>query len=215
MMDNLNTNKSASNPERYDRIAREVFLPIFPVIARKALDIYGFRDGVCLDIGSGGGMFGYNVALQSRMSIQFLDIQAEAIDVCRRRGQEWGLLSRSAYAIGDVHAIPLPSDTYPLIVSRGSIKFWGDCGELTQAFKEIYRVLAPGGKTLIGNSLGPPEMQAAIEEKMKIYNPAWVEERKSGKSCFSFEERKKILDALEIPYQIVDDDSGTWFVLQK
>jgi ubiquinone/menaquinone biosynthesis C-methylase UbiE len=210
-----NENKETFSAEAYDRVAREVFLPIFPMIARKALDIYGQNDGVCLDIGSGGGMFGYNVALQSKMSVHFLDIQTEAIDICMKRGREWGLFSRSSYTVGDVHEIPLPSDTYSLIISRGSIKFWGNSEELRQAFREIYRVLLPGGKTFIGNSLGHPEMEAAITEKMKIFNPGWRKSHGFKGIQFTMEERSAILRQLAIPHKLIEDESGSWIVMQK
>ena len=42
---------------KYDEVAREIFLPIFPVIAKEALSLYGREDGLCLDIGCGGGFF--------------------------------------------------------------------------------------------------------------------------------------------------------------
>lgn len=92
-------NKTGVHAEGYDCVARDVFMPLFPVIARKALDVYGHTEGVCLDIGSGGGLFGYNVALQSKMNIYFLDIQPQAIDICMRRGREWGLSSRCVFSI--------------------------------------------------------------------------------------------------------------------
>jgi ubiquinone/menaquinone biosynthesis C-methylase UbiE len=215
MMEAQRENKVCFNAEGYDLIAREVFLPLFPLIARKALNIYGRNDGVCLDIGSGGGLFGYNVALQSAMSISFLDIEAEAIELCMKRGREWGLSSRSVYTVGDVHALPLPSDTFPLIVSRGSIKFWGDESELRQAFSEIYRVLAHGGTTLIGNSLGPPEMEAAITEKMKVYNPEWRKTHGFNGINFTMAERSAILKDLCIPHRILEDESGSWIMMNK
>ena len=109
----------------------------------------------------------------------------------------------------------MPTDAFPLIVSRGSIKFWGEGEELKQAFREIYRVLAPGGTTLIGSSLGTPEMQAAIEEKMQRYNPSWVKERKAGGSCFRYDERLKLFEELRIPCRIESDETGTWLVISK
>lgn len=214
-MDETMKNQTTFNPEGYDRIAREVFLPLFPLIARKALEVYGRNDGACLDIGAGGGMFGYHIALQSRLEVRFLDLQPEAIDICMKRGQEWGLSSRCSYAVGDVHAIPFPSDTYPLIVSRGSIKFWGNADELKQAFREIYRVLKPGGTTLIGNSLGPPEMEEAITEKMKIYNPGWKKTHWHNGISFTMRERSDLLESLAIPHRLEEDDSGSWIVMMK
>jgi ubiquinone/menaquinone biosynthesis C-methylase UbiE len=214
-MNEKKENQSLYNAEGYDRVAREVFLPLFPVIGKKALEVYGRGDGTCLDIGSGGGMFGYHVALQSRMDIHFLDVLADAVDICMKRGREWGLASRCAYTVGDVHAIPLPSGSFPLIISRGSIKFWGDAPELKQAFREIYRVLRPGGKTLLGNSLGPPEMEAAITERMKTFSPGWGKTHGYNGISFTMAERSGMLKELSIPHRIEEDETGSWIVMVK
>ena len=215
MMQEEKDKRTTHDPEEYDRIAREVFAPLFPIIAKKALEVYGRQDGICLDVGSGGGMFGYHIALLSRMTVNFLDIREDSIELCRRRGREWGLASRSVYTVGDVHHIPLPADSFPLVVSRGSIKFWGNAEELAQAFRELYRVLQSGGTTLIGNSLGPPEMEAAITEKMKLYNPGWKKTHGADGNCFTMQERSVILGTLGIPHRIEDDETGSWIVMRK
>lgn len=46
------------DPHEFDRIARGVFAPVYPVIAAQILDRTGIRKGVCLDIGCGGGYLG-------------------------------------------------------------------------------------------------------------------------------------------------------------
>ena len=41
--------------EDFDKIANEIFFPIYEVIAQEALRILGRKNGVCLDVGCGGG----------------------------------------------------------------------------------------------------------------------------------------------------------------
>ena len=53
--------------------------------------------------------------------------------------------------LGDVHAIPAGEETFDLVVSRGSYHFWND---LPAAFREIFRVLKPGGIAYIGGGYG-------------------------------------------------------------
>ncbi len=42
----------------FDRIAREVFPPVSLLIAEQIKEITGITEGVCLDIGAGGGYLG-------------------------------------------------------------------------------------------------------------------------------------------------------------
>ena len=43
--------------EGFARIAREVFAPVYPVIAEQVLAWSGIQSGLALDIGSGPGFF--------------------------------------------------------------------------------------------------------------------------------------------------------------
>ena len=201
---------------KYDEVAREIFLPIFPVIAKEALSLYGHEDGLCLDIGCGGGFFGYFIALLSGMTIDFMDMKPEAIEICRQRGLDWGLDQRSTYSVGDVHSLAMPDNHYDLIVSRGSIPFWGEDEEFVQAFREIERVLAVGGVAMIGGSLGTPEINAAIMRRMHERNPEWAPPQTKQGSCVSGYNRKsKLLSEAGIANQAKVDDSGHWIVLRK
>lgn len=205
-------NRAAS----YDQVAREIFLPVFPVIAKEALKLYGKEEGICLDVGCGGGLFGYFVALLSKMSLHFTDVKPEAIETCRQRGLDWGLDGRCTYSVTDVHQLDLPSDTYDLIISRGSIPFWGEDEELVQAFREIYRVLAVNGVAMIGGSLGTPEIQAAVVRRMRERNPDWAPPHTKQGSCVSgYDQKSALLSAAGIPNRAQVDDSGHWIVLRK
>ncbi len=200
--------------EGYDFIARTVFLPLFPIIADKALRVFGADAGRCLDLGCGGGMFGYHLAKISNLSVTFLDINEEAIGLCKARGDAWGLASRCAHATGDVHALPFPDACFDLIISRGSIGFWGEEPDLETAFREIWRVLAPGGKTLVGGSLGTPDIAASIIQKMKTVKPEWSpgcsEDRIKKDQMY-----RRILDRIGATYRLDNDETGNWIVMEK
>lgn len=201
----------------YDEIAREVFLPVFPVIAKEALEIYGRNDGICLDIGCGGGLFGYFVGLLSDMELMFMDKEPGAIEICRKRGIEWGLDDRCRYAVSDVHDMSIiPDGSIDLAVSRGSIPFWGEGEEFVQAFREIYRIIAPRGAAVIGGSLGPSRMCAAIKAKMKERNPDWTPSGSGSGGCVSgYDEKQRILEKAGIKCEARVTDRGHWIVIKK
>jgi 2-polyprenyl-3-methyl-5-hydroxy-6-metoxy-1,4-benzoquinol methylase len=46
------------NAMEFDKIAQEIFFPIYPVIADDILKLTGIRSGRLLDVGSGGGHLG-------------------------------------------------------------------------------------------------------------------------------------------------------------
>jgi ubiquinone/menaquinone biosynthesis C-methylase UbiE len=154
--------------EDFDQIANEIFFPIYEVIARSALNQYGKKSGRCLDVGCGGGHLGLSVAKASDMSVILMDIKENPLKIAENRAKDWGLSGRSFLLIGDVRRIELPDNSVDLIVSRGSIGFWGNKEEMKQAFGEIYRVLAPEGTTYVGKGFGSSELAEKIKRKMEV-----------------------------------------------
>lgn len=197
----------------YDEIAEGIFAPLFPVVADNIIRHTGVTEGRMLDLGCGGGHLGYNLMKKTALSGTFLDILPEAADICRRRGEEWGLAERSEVLVGDVHALPFPDGSFDLIISRGSIGFWG---EYESAFREIYRVLAPAGSTFIGSGLGNAETRAEINRKMKARDPGWPRSIQKRQHQVPTEEFKAIFDKIGFSCDVVEnEDEGRWFVLRK
>lgn len=156
------------------RIAREVFAPIYPVIAEQALAWSGVRDGFALDIGSGPGLLSVALAEKSNLSIIALDTDPAMARIARENTGD-----RVIPVIGDVHCMPLEDDSISLAVSRGSIYFWKD---RSKAFHEIERVLRPGGVAFVGGSFGTPALRDEIFAEMRRRNPDWDSDvaRRSG-----------------------------------
>lgn len=203
--------------KNFDEIARTIFKPIYPVIAGQIIAHTGITKGVCLDLGCGGGYLGIEVAKVSELSLRFLDQSSDMLAIVERNLAETGLQERGEAILANVEQIPLPDASVNLAISRGSVFFWED---LAQAFKEVYRVLAPGGMTYIGGGFG----SAALKDEITAN---WT---KKGKDVAAWQNKVKgnlgpemrqkmeqaLLDASIANYEIVQNQEvGLWVVMRK
>ncbi|QSZ67567.1 class I SAM-dependent methyltransferase [Methanofollis aquaemaris] len=199
--------------EGMDRIAKTIFAPIYPVLAEYFLGRFGRRDGVCIDLGSGPGHLAIAVAKASEMQVYGLDVSEVAHALARKNIREAGLEGRITLISGDVGAIPLPDDSVDLAVSRGSIYFWDD---LHAAFREVARILRPGGMTFIGGGFGNAELWDDVVQKMIARNPDWetrYTKNMSSETTARFEEALSRTEGVE--GEVVRDESGVWVVMRK
>ncbi len=154
----------AINAQEFDRIAREVFAPIYPVIAGQILRRTGIIRGHALDVGCGSGYLGLALAGQSDLELTLFDQSEDMLSLARKNITDRGLDDRVWTLHGDVARIPLPDNSTNLAVSRGSVFFWD---KPALAFAEIHRVLAPGGRAVIGGGFGSAELKEQISRTME------------------------------------------------
>lgn len=189
---------------KFDNIARNVFAPVYPLLASQMLERSGVNGGVCLDLGSGGGYLGLAVAKSSNLTVYLLDESMEMRTIAERNIREMGMENRVMAFCGDVHSILLEDNCVNLVISRGSIYFWDD---LPQVLKEIRRVLAPGGKACIGGGFGSRELREGIIAKMRENEGNWQPK------CRSFDDatyQGALTTAGIYDAEIIKDESGTW-----
>ncbi|WP_214021503.1 class I SAM-dependent methyltransferase [Methanoculleus sp.] len=197
--------------EGFARVAREVFAPVYPVIAEQALAWSGIRDGIALDLGSGPGLLSVALAQKSNLSIIALDADPAMSRIARKTAADSP--GRVVPVTGDVHCMPIKDDTISLVVSRGSIYFWED---RPRAFSEIERILRPGGVAFVGGSFGTPALRESIFTRMRRRNPDWDRDvaRRSGRAT---------PDALRVELaasgvaraRIREEEEGMWVEIQK
>jgi ubiquinone/menaquinone biosynthesis C-methylase UbiE len=204
--------KDREGAQRMDRIAKTAFAPVYPVIAEQILDRCGISRGRCLDVGSGPGSLGIALARASDLAVTLLDSSPEMLAVAEGNIREAGLSGRLSLLRGDVHAIPLPAGSVDLVVSRGSVFFWED---LARAFSEIYRVLAPGGKTYVGGGFGTAELRDSIAAAMTKENPEWKSFRDKNLGPDNRARIAGVLAGLGHRHRIINDDSGLWVMMEK
>ena len=119
-------------------------------------------DRVWVDLGSGPGGLGLALLEKiARGTMVMMDPKADALrrarDAARRRGDG----SRAAAVVGSAESIPLPDESVDVVVSRGSFYFWQD---RARGLREVWRVLRPGGRAMIGGGLGSAYPQWARQE---------------------------------------------------
>ena len=197
--------------EGFARIAREVFAPIYPVIAEQVLAWSGIRDGLCLDLGSGPGLLSVALAEKSDLTVIALDADPAMARIAQETAA--GRTDRVAPVIGDVHRMPVRDDTASLIVSRGSIFFWED---RVQAFREIERVLRPGGVAFVGGSFGTAALRDTIFAQMQRRNPNWDRDvaRRSGQATPDQLRRELAASAVACS-RIREEEAGFWVEIRK
>jgi ubiquinone/menaquinone biosynthesis C-methylase UbiE len=163
------------------KMARGDFSYMYPLLAAQIIRDYGTKSGKCLDIGAGPGLWGIELAKKCDLDVVAMDLSPQMCKIAEKMAREHGVSEKIKAIHADVHEIPFEDNYFDLIISKGSLIFWD---EPTEAFKEIYRVLKPGGVTFIGIGDGRlwPQDIKGIYKKIKFnirvplrnkFSPAW------------------------------------------
>lgn len=205
------------NAKAFDQRARTVFKPVYPLIADQILAYTGITQGTCLDMGCGGGYLGLALARKSDLYVRFLDQNSEMLEIVEANLAEEGLAGRGETIMANVEDILLPDASVDLAVSRGSVFFWEDHAA---AFREIYRVLTPGGMTYIGGGFGSAKIKEDIGRQLDQQDQDGNKWRDLVKRNMGPEMRQRFEDGLSkaaIPnYEILRSrEEGTWIVIRK
>ena len=146
-----------------ERTSYDVMMPVFPLLAQQCIDDYQLDQGICLDIGSGSGQLGTEIAKITNMTIYYIDIDPEAIALAKGLVAASNIDNETHFIQADIcQGLPLEDNFADFIISRGSMWFWED---QVKGTKEIYRVLKKGGIALVGGGLGrylPPTMRERL-----------------------------------------------------
>lgn len=199
--------------KEYDDIAEHVFYPIYEDIARSMLERTGITSGKMLDIGCGGGHMGFAVMKIAPLYGNFIDIRPDAINIAASRAKSLNLDNRCYFKVMDVHHLEFPDNTFQLIISRGSMPFWEN---QIDAFREIYRVLASGGKAYIGGGLGNAKLQESISKKMEEKGNTEFHKFRKNSKALPTPMYIKLFNTLNCYYEVIENTGeGRWFIFGK
>lgn len=147
-------------------------------VARWGMQHLELKDGsLVLDAGCGGGA--NMAAMRKRFSgglvigLDHSPVSAAKAEKVNRRAVAAGLCR---VMVGDVTSLPFPDSTFDLVTAFETVYFWP---EPEQSFRQMLRVLKPGGCFLICNEADgsdpAQEKWCAIIKGMKIYTAGQLE----------------------------------------
>lgn len=195
---------------RYDE--NHPFAPMYPLLARQIVEDFKVTQGRCLDIGTGGAPLLIELGKITNLDLLGLDVDKEALALAADNVRRHGLAAdRVSLREGDVHAMPLPDAYASLVVSRGSIPFWEDHAT---AFREIYRVLQPGGLAFVGGGFSRYQ---SLDEVQRM-RPSWVRKDNPEKRArwLHRDYLEASLKQAKVPrWHIAEDAFGTWVEMFK
>lgn len=197
-----------TDPKKMDKTSKTHFKEVYPLIADQIIRRCGIKDGICIDIGSGPGSLAVAISKVTDLNIYSLDMEDEMNQIAKKNIIEEELHHRIFPVNGDVHELPFPDDFADLIISRGSLFFWED---KETSFKEIYRVLKPGGWAYIGGGFGSKTLKNKIRQSVNNSKTDHINIPK-----ISITGLELILNNVPLKnYQILNDNSGLWILFKK
>jgi ubiquinone/menaquinone biosynthesis C-methylase UbiE len=173
-----------SSPELYDRYTSEGVDAYDRVFIERFMDEYrrlgraGLR---CLDLCTGTGQLVIKLATTpgaEAVSFEAFDLFDDMLDIARTNVRAAGLDGRIRITKADVHALPYADGEFEMMMGRSIVHHWANP---VLAFREIDRVLAPGGVCLIHEPRRDPSdeaLEAANADRSRIgVNPFNLEEK--------------------------------------
>ncbi|MCZ6666186.1 MAG: malonyl-ACP O-methyltransferase BioC [Gammaproteobacteria bacterium] len=156
--------KAASTYDEHDFLQREV-----AVRAMERLDYVSLQARRVLDVGSGTGRCASALARRyRRASVLQCDLAWGMLHRARTGASRF--FSRQTYVCADVEQLPLKDDAFDLAFANLSLQW---CRDLGRAFREIHRVLEPGGLVLF-TTFGPDTLQELRAAWAEISNTPHV-----------------------------------------
>lgn len=99
-----------------------------------------------LDLGFGGGLT-FGPLLERGATVTGVDRAPDMVEAARSRFSAEVEAGRISLHTGEVQALPLPDASIDRVLTVNTVYFWPD---LAPGLAELQRVLAPGGRVVIG-----------------------------------------------------------------
>lgn len=131
-----------------------------------------------LDCGCGGGANLHTLLKRCPGgTIYGLDYSTVSVEASRKKNRPAVAAGRCRVEQGDVSALPFADGKFDLVTAFETIYFWPD---LSGSFREVFRVLKPGGTFLICNECGgdneKDEQWTRRIDGMTIYKDVFLKE---------------------------------------
>jgi ubiquinone/menaquinone biosynthesis C-methylase UbiE len=194
---------------------KEIWRKLYPLLAQQIIDDYQIKKGRCVEIGSGDGKLGLELAKQSALHVYMVDINGGVLKKALSNACDTGLSGRISPIQANVKQLPFVDDFADLVVSRGSIFFWND---KPLGLSEIYRILKTDAVAFVGGGLSRYMPEAERKEFIRARSAELKDEpsRKEWERVRSREHFQQILRQAGIrSFKLIFDPPGRWAEIIK
>lgn len=151
------------------------------------------KDAHVLDAGCGGGA---NLARLLRLcpdgQVAGLDYSPESVAASQKKNAAAIRVGRCSVLEGNIAALPFPAEHFDVVTAFETVYFWPD---LTKSFREVFRVLRPGGRFFLCNEYdGTDPSEERWPERingMTIYRAEQLEQFLTGAGFSRVQVNKK------------------------
>lgn len=189
----------------------DLWKKVYPYLASQIMGEYQRNSGSILELGPfSGGISREMMALYPEFKVT---IAAESPDVIEYIGEEiegFGLSEKIDIIETYYNSLDFGDDQFDLVILRGAFFFLDTGGQL---FREIFRVLKPGGTAFVGGGYGkdiPPELIGEIAEESRELND------RLGRVRVGVEELKEIIKRSQLAERCrIVEKGGLWVYIKK
>ena len=175
-------------------------------------------NGKVLEIAPGPGYFCIELAKLGNYQITGLDISKSFVEIARKNAIEAGL--KIDFREGNASAMPFKDDTFDFTFCQAAFK---NFSEPVKAIAEMYRVLRPGGLSVIADlrsDASPEEIDREVKgmglNRINEIVVRWTFDQMLLKSAYSVDEIKTMVSQTPFKkYKINADGIGFQVVLEK
>ena len=172
-------------------------------------------NGKVLEIAPGPGYFCIELAKLGNFKISGLDISKSFVEIARKNARDVGL--NIDFREGNASAIPFKANTFDFTFCQAAFK---NFSEPVKAISEMYRVIRPGGVSVIAD-LRRDASQADIDREVKgmglgpinQFLVRWTFDQMLLKSAYSVDEMKNMVSQTPFEKSKINID-GVGFLVQ-
>lgn len=163
---------------------------LYPLLGARISKFYNKSTGKIIDMGTGPGYLSVQLAKKTDAIIHAVDINPAMHNLTKDVAIKENVEAKISLDKEDVHNLSYPDNFADLVVSYSCLHHWENPGE---GLKECFRVLAPGGKIIILDTL-PTSKENLSKMNDLVKEPEYFRfVREAFEESYSIEEIDKIV----------------------
>jgi SAM-dependent methyltransferase len=196
-----------------DQIGRQYLEASNLEMARLIMGRTGIYRGTGLELAAGIGYLGFALAENTMLDMYLLENNRDTIKQAENHIARSNMKDRVRVLKGSICDIPLKDGSVDLVTSRKSVFGWSNRQKI---FREVYRVLAPGGVACFCGGFESGDVRFQLNARLAEFDPKLPGQLHGQVHWNHLHNFEKILKAAGIGvFEIKCRDNGMWILFGK